>query len=271
MLGAMSADRAQSAVVVFLDEVDPFLALHAQQGEAEDHHERSGEAEPVHVLDDADDTENEELEWYHQADNQYWPDEEEVEEEVETGVEELEAEFGVEAGVGEFEEDDLGQWGSALKTVAPSYVDNQMAKRQKVGGEQEGGPSSATLRRMLATIWSDPSSLEAESEAAKKFKIAWKDRGPRVGPEDGGPETWRNQPWRKTTQKWAKRGGRNLRYWSELYSKKSKEGKGPSATSSSSSSSSVSWQPNLLGKGHSKDDPDGSKNFMGRGGKASGR
>ena len=65
-------------------------------------------------------------------------------------------------------------------------------------------------------------------------------------------------------KKWVKRGGRHLKYWSQLYSKPKGVGKdasgGQDASKGSSSSSSrtpsAAWIPNPKGKGRSNDDWD---------------
>ena len=113
--------------------------------------------------------------------------------------------------------------------------------------------------------------LEAESTAAKALGVPWSQRGPRFGPEEGGPTTWRGSVWRPQTKKWATRGGRNLAYWSQVYKKngeasKGKKGEGKKGGKAlqgksggktkggkGSSSSSSAWIPNPLGKGKSEE------------------
>ena len=48
--------------------------------------------------------------------------------------------------------------------------------------------------------YNDPMVLSAESTVAKQMQVPWSLRGPRVGPEEGGPSTWRGSKWRPTTK-----------------------------------------------------------------------
>ena len=56
--------------------------------------------------------------------------------------------------------------------------------------------------------------LAAERYAADALQTPWQLRGP-AGPQEGGPTTWRGQPYRAQSGKWAKRGGddENQAFW----------------------------------------------------------
>ena len=138
------------------------------------------------------------------------------------------------------------------------------------GGGQRGGAAGGP--RGVAggdrQVFNDPEFLAAESQVAKSMQVPWALRGPRQGPGEGGPTTWRGSTWRPTTKKWVKRGGRNLKYWSQLYSQHGAKGKGvgkdasgsqdasKGSSSSSSWTPSAAWTPNPKGKGRSNDDWD---------------
>lgn len=59
-------------------------------------------------------------------------------------------------------------------------------------------------------------------------------RGP-LGPQEGGPQTWRGQQYRPGSQRWANRGGRNREYFAWKYG--GGRGQGPSRGGSSGSGS----------------------------------
>ena len=48
----------------------------------------------------------------------------------------------------------------------------------------------------------------AEAAVAKQLGLKWQERGPKGGPNKGGPPTWRHQNWREGSQRYANRGGR---------------------------------------------------------------
>ena len=64
--------------------------------------------------------------------------------------------------------------------------------------------------------WNSPAALQQEHEMALEHRVKWQHRGP-PGPEEGGPDTWRKQPYRPLSGKWAKRGGRHKAYFSAKY------------------------------------------------------
>jgi len=266
----MSAERWPDSLAELEAFGNPFLAL---QGEV--------------VKEDAD-TENSELEWYDEVKgkpenhDEWWEEDEEdlpgeeteEEEEQEEATQELPESAELQASevkdvvVEEQPQQHgggLGVWGTALGGygVAAGVLyeedEQEWAKEEEQEDdelEQEEGEGKGQAVRVWSQAdidkwYNDPMNLQAESQAAKMHGVPWSERGPRFGPEEGGPTTWRGSVWRPNTKKWATRGGRNLKYWSQLYSKKGKDkGKGSSASSSSSASS---WQPNPFGKGKSKD------------------
>ena len=66
----------------------------------------------------------------------------------------------------------------------------------------------------------------AEADVAHELGVPWSERGP-VGPDQGGPSTWRGQRFRHGTQRWGNRGGKYREYYKLLYSGKGKgKGKG---------------------------------------------
>ena len=60
--------------------------------------------------------------------------------------------------------------------------------------------------------WNHPDVIHVEKTMIFELNIfkKMKDRGP-PGPGKGGPETWRGQSWRKSSQRWGTRGGRQVR------------------------------------------------------------
>ena len=128
------------------------------------------------------------------------------------------------------------------------------------GSEEEQLEAPAGSQEEIDKFFNDPEFLAAESTVAKSMQVPWALRGPRQGPGEGGPTTWRGSTWRPTTKKWVKRGGRNLKYWSQLYSKNAAKAKSSTSSAcgkgSSSSSSRAVWIPNPKGKGGSNDDWD---------------
>ena len=152
--------------------------------------------------------------------------------------------------------------------VKDERVEGSATEDEQGGHEEEDAVVETWSRDAIDRWYNHPLNLRAESHAAKLLSVPWSQRGPRFGPQEGGPRTWRGSVWRPNTQKWATRGGRNLKYWSSVYSKAKKgkgndkgKGKGKGSGSASSSSSSL-WRENPLGKGNSKDDPMG-YNYMG--------
>ena len=95
--------------------------------------------------------------------------------------------------------------------------------------DDEVCPTRQWSQAELDAWYNHPMNLEAESQVAKAHNIKMQHRGPPLGPGEGGPTTWRGQPYRPGTKKWAKRGGRTLAFWSTVYS-----GKGYSQGTSSS-------------------------------------
>ncbi len=63
-----------------------------------------------------------------------------------------------------------------------------------------------------AIDWNSPEVIQIEK--ALIFELGWKkkfrDRGP-PGPSEGGPQQWRGQVWRPTTERWGSRGGKSVR------------------------------------------------------------
>ena len=60
--------------------------------------------------------------------------------------------------------------------------------------------------------------LRAEAKIAKTNRVKWQERGP-PGPDQGGPTTWRSQPFRIKARKWAKRGGTKQEYFKQKFGK----------------------------------------------------
>ena len=89
---------------------------------------------------------------------------------------------------------------------------------------------------------------------AQATGVRWQERGP-PGPKAGGPSTWRGQPWREGSQRFAKRGGRNREYFAAKYgfgssSSSSKgQGKGEGGCSSKGQGKGDSSKGQFKGKG----------------------
>ncbi len=251
---AMSADRAADSLAALQALGDPFQALR-NRAEAKKDKEAEKEQEAEELVASEDPYQEEEL---HDGDYGGLDDEDEV----------VEPKFGEPMA----SEADLGRWGWALETIGirtTGWVyeeahDEEEADEQADHEEEQQTDTKAQPRTWtqaeIDEWYNQPMMLAAESLVANMKGVAWKDRGPRFGPEEGGPTTWRGQSWRPTTKKWAKRGGRNLKYWSQVYSKQGKGG-----SSSSSSMASSSWEPNPMGKGKAKDDPEGNNYMRGKG------
>jgi hypothetical protein len=90
------------------------------------------------------------------------------------------------------------------------------------GGWHEHGDSGYKPGRYTMEELLD---LRAETAAAKELNIPWQKRGP-PGPDQGGPQTWRNQPYRPISGKWAKRGGQWKDYYHAKYGKNTSKTKG---------------------------------------------
>ena len=60
--------------------------------------------------------------------------------------------------------------------------------------------------------------MRAEARVAKRNGMKWQERGP-PGPYQGGPTTWRSQPFRKQSRKWMKRGGTKQEYFKQKFGK----------------------------------------------------
>ena len=61
--------------------------------------------------------------------------------------------------------------------------------------------------------------MRAEAKIAKtQIGMKWQERGP-PGPDQGGPTTWRSQPFRIKARKWAKRGGTKQEYFKQKFGK----------------------------------------------------
>ena len=58
--------------------------------------------------------------------------------------------------------------------------------------------------------------LRAESEVARSMGLSWAQRGP-VGPDEGGPLTWRGQQFRVNSGVWANRGGKSRTYFAAKF------------------------------------------------------
>ena len=58
--------------------------------------------------------------------------------------------------------------------------------------------------------------MRAESEVARSMGLSWAQRGP-VGPDEGGPLTWRGQQFRVNSGVWANRGGKHRAYFAAKY------------------------------------------------------
>ena len=72
--------------------------------------------------------------------------------------------------------------------------------------------------------WNDPDVIWVEQTITLHFQPKkMRDRGPR-GPEDGGPATWRGQPYRKNSKRWGTRGGWRERARREAMGKGSTSG-----------------------------------------------
>ena len=164
-------------------------------------------------------------------------------------------------------EDEEALWYKKAQEVGSEQVEPPEADMEESEEEKLEAPTGS--QEEIDKFYNDPEFLAAESKAAKSLQVPWALRGPRQGPGEGGPTTWRGSTWRPTSKKWVKRGGRNLKYWSQLYSKSMDKGKGggkdasgsqTAGQGSSSSSSwggpSAAWIPNPKGKGRSNDDWD---------------
>ena len=103
--------------------------------------------------------------------------------------------------------------------------------------------------------------LRMERELADKAGLTWQERGP-PGPNQGGPDVWRGQKWRKESGRFANRGGKYRELYAQLArsgaltakgkgkgkndkqkSKGGMESKGMGKSKGSSSASSSSWRP----------------------------
>ena len=60
--------------------------------------------------------------------------------------------------------------------------------------------------------------LRAEARVENRIGMKWQERGP-PGPDQGGPTTWRSQPFRIKARKWAKRGGTKQEYFKQKFGK----------------------------------------------------
>ena len=90
---------------------------------------------------------------------------------------------------------------------------------------------------------------------AQATGVRWQERGP-PGPKAGGPSTWRGQPWREGSQRFAKRGGRNREYFAAKYG---------FGSSSSSSKGQGKGEGGCSSKGQGKGDSSSSSKGQGKG------
>jgi hypothetical protein len=82
-------------------------------------------------------------------------------------------------------------------------------------------PSGRSTTRRTNVSLEERLDLAAERAIAEQLGLKWGQRGP-PGPPDGGPKTWRGQPYKELSGKWGKRGG----VWKEYYAEKYGKGKG---------------------------------------------
>ena len=57
--------------------------------------------------------------------------------------------------------------------------------------------------------------LRDERSSAEEHGLKWRQRGP--PPSDDGHDTWRGQQYRKGSERWANRGGKNREWWASFY------------------------------------------------------
>ena len=57
--------------------------------------------------------------------------------------------------------------------------------------------------------------LQDERSSAEEHGLKWRQRGP--PPSDDGHDTWRGQHYRKGSERWANRGGKNRAWWASFY------------------------------------------------------
>ena len=67
--------------------------------------------------------------------------------------------------------------------------------------------------------WNSPSVAEIEKAITFAHGRKFKDRGP-PAPEEGGPELWRGQKWRSSSQRWGNRGGKRKEAWKQFFADK---------------------------------------------------
>ena len=82
------------------------------------------------------------------------------------------------------------------------------------------GSQPASNRSRATHKWDtrDVAVLREEETMARATGVPWQERGP-PGPtaDVGGPSSWRGQPWREGSQRFAKRGGRHREYYAAKY------------------------------------------------------
>ena len=65
------------------------------------------------------------------------------------------------------------------------------------------------------TDWNHPAAVAAEQHYAFTYGNPFKNRGP-PAPGDGGPDTWRGQAYRPSSDRWGNRGGACRVFWTAL-------------------------------------------------------
>ena len=81
--------------------------------------------------------------------------------------------------------------------------------------------------------WNSEEAIRIEKHITFTYGRKFRDRGP-PPPEEGGPDTWRNQAWRASGQRWGNRGGKHRAERAAFFANKRRRGEMPSASSASS-------------------------------------
>ena len=69
-------------------------------------------------------------------------------------------------------------------------------------------------------FWAQPELVRGEATVAASIGVKWRDRGP-LGPNEGGPSTWRKQEYREGSGRWGNRGkGSNEKFWGKIRAKR---------------------------------------------------
>jgi hypothetical protein len=91
------------------------------------------------------------------------------------------------------------------------WLDMPYNSRLKRWGYDSRGQLPPSYRSWVdAGDWHSEQALKEEHRLAKLNHVPWNLRGP-LGPDSGGPRTWRGMLWRPKAQKWMNRGGHQLR------------------------------------------------------------